>query len=149
VQYRNPKPCAGVLVGETNRLLLVKRTEPPGVGSWSVPAGYLECDESPEAAAVRELREETGLQVSEEAIDLFDTVLVRHPEGQSVLVLVYVTPRERTTGDPVAGDDAGAAQFWPLTELREGSERIEPGYEACFDRAVDTINSRRESSQCE
>ena len=58
--YRNPKPCAGVLVVDGGRLLLVERTEPPAVGAWSVPAGYLEADEPPRAAAARELREETG-----------------------------------------------------------------------------------------
>ena len=60
--YRNPKPCSGVLVVDgQDRTLLVKRTEPPAAGSWSVPAGYLEADEPAPAAAIRELGEETGL----------------------------------------------------------------------------------------
>ena len=39
--YQNPKPCAGVLVVDGVEVLLIERTQPPAVGSWSVPAGYL------------------------------------------------------------------------------------------------------------
>lgn len=136
VQYRNPKPCAGTLVVDGNRLLLVKRTEPPGVGAWSVPAGYLEHDEPPAEAAVRELREETGVRVSTDALDLFETVFVQHPDGHYILVLIYVTPVRRTTGEPAAGDDAAAARFWTVSALRERGEQLEPGYTAIFEGAV-------------
>jgi len=60
--YRNPKPCAGVLVvDERECVLLVKRTEPPAPGTWSIPAGYLEADEPPRQAAVRELYVEANV----------------------------------------------------------------------------------------
>ena len=70
--YQNPKPCAGVLVvDERECVLLVKRTEPPAPGAWSIPAGYLEADEPPRQAAVRELYEETNVAVSKGDITLF------------------------------------------------------------------------------
>jgi ADP-ribose pyrophosphatase YjhB (NUDIX family) len=137
--YRNPRPCAGVLVVDGGRVLLVRRTEPPAAGAWSLPAGYLEHDEPPRTAAVRELREETGLSAAAEAIDLLDTAFVRHPDGWHVLVVVYVTPRTTTAGDPVAGSDAADARFWNVDELVAGEEPVEPGYEPIIQGAVDAV----------
>jgi len=63
VHYRNAKPCAGALVVRDGRVLLVKRANQPFLGCWDIPGGFLEEDEHPEAGAVREVREETGLDV--------------------------------------------------------------------------------------
>ena len=57
-------PCVGAVVkDETGRLLLIKRGHEPGVGLWSIPGGRIEPGESDVAALVREVREETGLDV--------------------------------------------------------------------------------------
>ena len=141
VQYRNPKPCAGILLIDGEHLLLVQRTVPPGVGTWSLPAGYLEYNEPPKHAAVRELHEEAGVGIAPEVPELFDTVFVRHPDGQHVLVLVYVAPVERTEVDPKAGGDASDARFWTLRELRRNGEQIENGYEELFKTAVRTVTT--------
>ncbi len=59
-----PVPCAGGLVfDEHGRLLLIRRGTPPAQGSWSVPGGRVEAGESTEQACVREVAEETGLDV--------------------------------------------------------------------------------------
>ena len=66
--YANPKPAAATLVerlgadGEAS-VLLLRRAVEPGLGAWDLPAGYLEAHESFEQAAVRETREESGLEV--------------------------------------------------------------------------------------
>lgn len=134
--YLNPKPCAGTLVVEDNSVLLVQRTNPPSVGSWSVPAGYLEHDEAPRPAAARELEEETGVSVGPEQIDLFDTAFVSHGDGTNVLVLIYVVSRDRTKGTPQAGSDAGDAVFWEYDSLTIDAP-IEPGFREIFLRAID------------
>ena len=66
--YANPSPAAGTLVerpaadGDPS-VLLLRRAVDPGIGAWELPAGYLEAGESAEEAALRETREETGLDV--------------------------------------------------------------------------------------
>lgn len=137
VHSRNPKPCAGVLVVDEDELLLVKRTAPPEVGSWSLPAGYLEVDKPPADGAVRELEEKTGVQTAADKLTLHDTAFVEHPDGRYVLVLVYVVPRGDTSGAPVADSDA-SAQFWNLDVLvRDSKERIESGYQELFQAALE------------
>lgn len=133
--YRNPKPCAGVLVVDDGQVLLVKRTQPPGVGTWSVPAGFLEYDEPPATGAVRELKEETNVIVSEDDIELFDTAFVTAGQRENVLVLIYRANRIQTDGEPEAGSDAGAARFWEIESLENQGEEVEPGYEEIFSRA--------------
>ena len=132
--YRNPKPAAGVLVVDGNSVLLIRRTNPPA-GVWSLPAGFLEADESPQAAAVRELAEETGLTAPVAAPTLFDTAFVDPDDAPTVLVVIYAVDRRETTGDPVAGSDAAAARFVTGEQLID-CDAIEPGYEATFRRAI-------------
>jgi ADP-ribose pyrophosphatase YjhB (NUDIX family) len=66
--YSNPRPASGVLVERILRdgqpaILLLQRAVEPGLGGWDLPAGYLDPGESFEVAAVRETREESGLEV--------------------------------------------------------------------------------------
>ena len=56
-----PVVAVGVMLLDGDRVLLVQRARPPQVGSWTVPGGKVELGETLEEAALRELREETGL----------------------------------------------------------------------------------------
>jgi len=138
--YRNPKPAAGVLVVDGDSVLLVRRTNPPA-DVWSLPAGFLEVDEPPEAAAVRELAEETGLSVSSEALTLFDTAFVDREATPTVLVVIYAVDRHETGGDPVAGSDAADVRFFTEAELA-GCDALEPGYEGRFRRVIHEFGDR-------
>lgn len=62
VNYENPLPSSAAFVrnGE-GEILLVKRGVDPGKGEWALPSGFIEVDETPEMACIRELKEETGL----------------------------------------------------------------------------------------
>jgi 8-oxo-dGTP pyrophosphatase MutT (NUDIX family) len=61
--YANPKPAAGVILERDSSVLLLRRAVEPGLGAWDLPAGYLDPGESPEEAARRETREESGLEI--------------------------------------------------------------------------------------
>lgn len=64
VHFRSLKVGVSVLVEQDGRVLLVRRAVEPGLGQWSLPSGFIEWDESPEDAALREVTEETGLELA-------------------------------------------------------------------------------------
>lgn len=104
-------------------VLLIRRGRPPRVGEWSLPGGRIEWGETTEAAALRELREETG--VSAKLVGLIDVVDGLFPseggELQRHYVLIDYAAHWRG-GEPVAGDDAIAAQFMPLQAALDAVE---------------------------
>lgn len=61
--YQNPNVVVASYVCVGTSILWMRRGTPPAIGKWAMPGGYMESDESPEAAASRELLEETGVQV--------------------------------------------------------------------------------------
>ncbi len=113
VDFRDPKVAAAVLVEQDGRVLLVRRVNDPQQGKWSLPAGFVDAEEDPAAAAARECREETGLTV--EVRGLVDVLFGReHPRGASI-VIVY---RAAVQGGSLrAGDDADGAAFFRSREL--------------------------------
>jgi NADH pyrophosphatase NudC (nudix superfamily) len=62
-QYHNSKPCAGALIVKENRVLLVLRAVEPFKGCWDIPGGFLEAGEHPYDGMLREVKEETGLEI--------------------------------------------------------------------------------------
>jgi ADP-ribose pyrophosphatase YjhB (NUDIX family) len=110
VHYRNPVPAAGVLLVEKGELLWVQRRFEPRRGGWTLPAGFVEHDEHVAACAVRETREETGLEV--EISGLFGAYMAMDDPRARVVLLLYLA--RRTGGILVPGDDAVAAAFFPI-----------------------------------
>lgn len=108
VHFDDPKVAAAVLVEREGCLLLVRRSNEPGRGQWTLPAGFVDADEDPQQAAARECLEETGLQVH--ITRLVDVIAGReHPRGASI-VIVYLA--EIVGGALTAGDDADEAAFF-------------------------------------
>jgi len=113
IHYQNPTPAAGCLVERDGRVLMTQRKYPPYVGGWTLPAGYVEWDETPEQAAVRETQEETGLQVVTSS--LFGVFPWHHEfnDGQShdngVLIVYLATV---AGGELQSGDDAQAVGWF-------------------------------------
>ncbi|MBI2861682.1 MAG: NUDIX hydrolase [Chloroflexi bacterium] len=63
VVYQNPKLVAATITEQDGRVYLIRRAVAPMIGFWGLPAGYVELGESVEQAALRETKEETGLDV--------------------------------------------------------------------------------------
>lgn len=64
IHYQNPKLVVGTVAEQEGRILLCRRAIEPRYGYWTLPAGYMENDESTGQAAVRETREEAGATIA-------------------------------------------------------------------------------------
>ena len=106
VFYLDPKIAAGTIIrAASNRIVLVRRAIHPGYGKWVFPGGYVDRGESLTAAALREAREECGLEVRLEGL-----VNIYSYEGRTPIIVVYAGT---VIGGTLAVDDEGleAAEF--------------------------------------
>ena len=110
VIYYDPKIVATSVVERDGQVLMVRRASQPGYGLWSMPGGYVDRGEVPEEAAVREVKEETGLEVKVNfLLGLFSE------RGQPVIIAVYVA--SETGGDLAPGTETLDAAFFPPGDL--------------------------------
>ncbi len=114
IHFRDPKVAAAAVIQEEGKVLLVQRSNSPEKGTWTLPAGYVDAGEDPREAAIREVAEETGLQVRLAGLldVLFEPVEAERP---STIVIVYQA--EVVGGALRAGDDAAQAGFFALENL--------------------------------
>ena len=110
VVFLDPKVAAVALVIDGDGLVMVKRGVEPQYGKWAFPSGYVDRGEVVEAAAVREVREETGLDVGLDGL-----VGVYSLEGNPVVLVVYSA--HITGGEVAVGHDALAVQTFRLDDL--------------------------------
>ena len=113
IHFVDPKVAAAALVIEDKQVLLVRRTNEPLRGCWTLPAGFVDAGEDPAQAAIRECGEETGLAIG--IVGLLDVIAGReHPAGADI-VIVYQA--EAIAGELKPGDDADRAKFFPSDQL--------------------------------
>jgi 8-oxo-dGTP diphosphatase len=109
----------GVVCLRGAEVLLIRRGTPPRLGEWSLPGGRIEWGEPAAAAALRELREETGVEAQLIGlIDVVDGLFTSRSSGETTRHYVLVDYAARwVSGEPVAGDDASEACFHPLSAI--------------------------------
>src|ERR1700732_4326569 len=113
-----PLVGVGAVIIENARVLLVKRAHPPLEAQWSIPGGVLEVGEMVREAAIREVREETGLIVEAgDLLGVYDRVL-RNAEQrvQYHYVLIDFLCRQ-VAGDLAASSDADEVRWFSREEL--------------------------------
>lgn len=110
--YFDPKVAVIIFALRGEEVLLIQRAVDPGAGKWALPAGFVDYDEAPEDAAIRETWEETGLQV---AIRKLLAVFPKRDDGLADIAIAYSA--EIIGGEAKAGDDAAAVGFFAADQL--------------------------------
>lgn len=110
-RFRNPVPTVDIIIEAAAGIVLIERQNPPP--GWALPGGFVDYGESLEDAAVREAREETGLDVR--LLRQFHTYSApeRDPRQHTISTVFIAT----ASGTPRAGDDARQARVFRPDQL--------------------------------
>lgn len=110
----------GAVIIRDGRILLERRRNDPGKGKWSIPGGIVELGESTEEAVMREVKEETGLDVDNpELIDVVNNV-TGDEKGRIEYHFVIIDYSVRLKGGkPKASSDAEELKWVPLENVEE------------------------------
>jgi 8-oxo-dGTP diphosphatase len=109
--YLDPKVAVGTIIRMPDyRIVLVKRAIEPGYGRWVFPGGYVDRGELVEVAAVREAREESGLEVRIEGL-----INIYSYPGRAPIVIVYAATA--VGGDLCGNDECLEAQLFETERI--------------------------------
>jgi ADP-ribose pyrophosphatase YjhB (NUDIX family) len=111
--YENPLPVVSAIVVSDRKLLLVKRGKRPYKGRWCLPTGFAESGESIEEAALRELREETGIEGKIQ--NLIDVESCTSYFYGDLLFIAFEV--EQTGGICLPGSDTVAVRYFPIEAI--------------------------------
>jgi len=109
--FKNPYPAADTIISIEGGVVMVYRKNPPS--GWAIPGGFINCGESAEEAAVREAKEETGLDIDHLALFGVFSDTERDPRFHTISI-VY-TGKGR--GTPKSGDDASKVAIFSKNDL--------------------------------
>lgn len=113
-----PRPSVAVdgIIVDMGKILMIKRKNDPFKGKWALPGGFVEKGESLQDAVVREIKEETGLDVFVTGMAGVFSDPDRDPRG--VISVVYLL--DMVVGSKLkAGDDAAEAKFFDVNDLTD------------------------------
>lgn len=124
IYFKDPKVGAGAFVEQDGKAILVRRGINPGRGLWCFPSGFMEIDESPEQAAIREYKEETGLDI--ELTGLLDIFHYQNDfRGAGILILYQA---RLIGGTPTPMDDVTEIGFFGPDNLPEDQIAFKTNY---------------------
>lgn len=141
--YEYPRPAVTtdcIIFGYNQvslNVLLIKRGLEPFLNKWAFPGGFIEMNETAEESALRELKEETGLEnVFTEQLYTFSDV-ERDPRGR-VITIAYYALINQSLYSPVAGDDAKEAKWFNISEMPE----LAFDHKLVFKTALDRLKTK-------
>jgi 8-oxo-dGTP diphosphatase len=121
IQYHNSKPCAGALIVKENHVLLVLRAVEPFKDCWDIPGGFLEPGEHPLEGMLREVKEETGLDVR--VIDWLGVYIDRYTsDGEEFFTLNHYYIVEPRDGKLRAADDVNEYRWFTFEHLPDENQ---------------------------
>jgi mutator protein MutT len=128
---KQPLVGVGVIIIGQCKILLEKRKNEPGRGQWSIPGGLVELGESVEQTAIREVKEETGLEVENPVhIDVVDNIDFDE-EGKVKYHFVIIDYLVKLKGGSVeASSDAAELRWVPFDDV--GKYDLTPTFRAFF-----------------
>ena len=133
-----PRSGASAAIFRAGHVLLVERGRGALKGQWSLPGGHIEPGERAAAAAIREVREEAGIEAEIAGLlDIHEVVLEDRAGGLLAHYLIAVFFGRWAAGEPVAGSDAAAARFVPVGDL--GAYRLTAGAAPLIGRAFQRL----------
>ena len=117
---KQPIIGVGAVIIKDGKILLEKRKNEPGKGKWSIPGGLVELGESVEQTVIREVKEETGLEVEKpEHIDVVDNI-IRDENGEVKYHFVIIDYFVKLKGGTLeAKSDAEELKWVPLNEVEK------------------------------
>ena len=124
VFYQDPKVVACAVVEINGKILLLRRAINPQKGKWVIPGGYVDRGEVVERAAIREVKEECGVEVK-----ISGLLGVYSYEERAVVVVVYIA--KALSGKPGPGDETLEARTFLVDEI--------PWKELAFQSTVDAL----------
>ena len=115
----HPRVAVGAVVFKEDRVLLVRRGQPPAKGRWAIPGGSVEIGETLQQAAEREIREETGIRIrANKPIYTFDVIERDESEGIRFHYVITDLSADYVSGELAAGDDAVEARWVSAEEIK-------------------------------
>jgi 8-oxo-dGTP diphosphatase len=109
--YRNPVPTVDIIIELEGSIVLIERKNPP-LG-WALPGGFVDYGETLEAAAIREAREETGLEITSLRLVGCYSDPARDPRQHTITTVFAASGK----GTPAAADDAADIALFPPDRL--------------------------------
>ncbi len=108
--WNNPHTGAAVIFMQAGKVLVVKRGIEPHKGLYCFPGGFMQYGEQPHAAAVREIKEETGVDVR--SLELIASYTDTYEDNETSCAILFLA--HRWDGNFAAGDDAAAVAWKPI-----------------------------------
>jgi ADP-ribose pyrophosphatase YjhB (NUDIX family) len=124
IYFREPKVAVIALVEHHDRILLIRRAVAPRIGYWSLPGGYMDADERPTEAVVREIREETNVDVRVTDLYTVHSMMghgVTGGNGTAPKGIVLVYQASWVSGQPEPNDDVSEAGWFGVDEVPWGA----------------------------
>ncbi len=110
---RSPSLAVDIIILFDNKLVLIKRAREPFSDFFALPGGFVEYGETVENAAIREAKEETGLDISNMSLLGIYSKPDRDPRGHTVSIVFH----GNGSGTPKAGDDAKELFLFDINQI--------------------------------